>query len=106
MGGRVRAADMLRSFGVWWDPLLTSVDLCEGSPTYTAIQGKICGKLDVRSPASDDGKGLPCDALSFGVQFAAEPAKAYGPFSYPYAKTTCFTSGVIDTKPATTNPCP
>ena len=105
LGGRVRAADMLRSFNVWTDPLLSSVGMCDGSPTYGAIQAKLCDKLDVRSPAADDGKGLPCDALSFGIQFAAEPAKVYGPWSYPFATTSCFT-GTIDTKPAATNPCP
>ena len=105
MGGRVRAADMLRSFNVWTDPLQSSVGMCDGSPTYGAIQAKLCDKLDVRSPASDDGKGLPCDALSFGIQFASEPAKVYGPWPYPYAKTTCF-NGTIDTTPAPSGACP
>jgi hypothetical protein len=79
--------------------------MCDGSPTYGAIQAKLCDKLDVRSPASDDGKGLPCDALSFGIQFASEPAKVYGPWPYPYAKTTCF-NGTIDTTPAASGACP
>lgn len=104
MGGRIRAADMLRSFNVWWDPLESSVGMCDGSPTYGAIQAKMCDKLDVRSPAADDGKGLPCDALSFGIQFAAEPAKIYGPWSYPFASTSCF-SGTIDKAPSAATPC-
>lgn len=106
LGGRIRAADMLRSFGVWTDPFGTKNEgICDGSTVYETIQAGLCQKLDVRSPAADDGKGLPCDALSFGILFGAEPAKVHGPVAYPYVPTTCF-SGVVDTTPATTNACP
>ena len=79
--------------------------ICDGSPIYATIQSGLCRKLDVRSLSSDDGKGLACDALSFGVLFGAEPAKVHGPFAFPYATTSCF-NGTLELGPATTTPCP
>jgi len=40
----------------------------------------LCAARDVRSSYCDDGKGLACDALSFGARFEAERADGLGPF--------------------------
>lgn len=36
---------------------------------------RVCDARDIRAFAAEDGKGLPCDALSFGVAFRAAEAK-------------------------------
>ncbi|CAN5508863.1 hypothetical protein BH09MYX1_BH09MYX1_33230 [soil metagenome] len=102
VGGRVHIGDMLRSFFVWTDP--TGGDLCEGSVAYTAIQGGLCRNRDIRSLTADDHKNLPCDAISFGLGFSAEPGLLYGEVGFNYKKTSCF-DGTVPTTPSTSEPC-
>jgi hypothetical protein len=105
IGGRSSISTMLQSFEVWSDP--TGVgDMCPntGSIAFSAIQGGLCRNRDIRGFKSEDGKGLPCDAISFGIAFGAEPALLYGPANYPYAKTQCF-KGTLDLDGGVPNPC-
>ncbi len=106
IGGRVLVADMLRSFGAWEDPISSGGFICPNttSLTYDSIQVAICRSRDVRGSATDDHKALPCDAISFGIGFTAEPAKLYGSVGFAYKTTTCF-NGTVPTTPATGDPC-
>ncbi len=104
IGGRAAISSMLQSFTVWTDP--TGGDMCPNSSSvaFAAIQGGLCRNRDIRGSAADDGRNLPCDAISFGIAFAAEPALLYGPANYPYKKTKCF-NGVIDLDAGIADPC-
>lgn len=104
IGGRVLTPDMMRSFGAWEDPLGGFICPNSGSFAYDAIQGAICKNRDVRGSAVDDHKALPCDAISFGIGFAAEPAKLYGSVGFAYKTTACF-NGTVPTTAATGDPC-
>ena len=104
IGGRVLTADMLRTFGAWEDPLGGFMCPNTGSFAYDAIQGAMCKNRDIRGSAADDHNGLPCDAISFGLGFSAEPGVIYGPVGYSYKTTDCF-NGTVPTTPATGDPC-
>lgn len=104
IGGRVLTADMMRSFGAWEDPLGGFICPNSSSFAYGAIQGAICKNRDIRGSAAEDHKALPCDAISFGIGFTAEPATIYGPVGYPYSTTDCF-DGSVPTAAATGDPC-
>jgi hypothetical protein len=58
---------------------LNDAPVCTNSPFYNVAKGVVCGAVDVYSR----GDGInPCDALSFGMSFDAEPvdfAAALGP---------------------------
>ena len=51
--------------------------VCEPLPpaVATAYVARVCDARDIRARASDDGKDLPCDALSFVATFSAAEAK-------------------------------
>ncbi len=90
--GRLTAGDLAKTFSVWWDPITgdNSTGICPGSPVFAAVTDKLCARLDVRATSAEDGKGLACNALSFGVGFTAGPATIYGGLGFSYKPTTCF----------------
>lgn len=51
--------------------------VCEPLPAAVAIAyvARVCDARDIRAQATDDGKDLPCDGLSFAVSFTAAEAK-------------------------------
>ena len=84
---------MTKTLGVWNDPLDGKQGICPGSPIFTTVVNKICERRDLRSQKSEDGKGLACNAVSFGLGFTATPAKIAGPKDFKYATTSCFDGG-------------
>ncbi len=103
--GRISASDLTKTLSVWNDPLDMSQGICVGSPLFSTLIGKICERLDLRTNASEDSKGLPCNAMSFGIGFTATPAKVAGPKPFQFAKTTCF-DGTADPAVPGTFVCP
>lgn len=104
LGGRVRIQDMMDSFLVWEDPI-DGPSVCPGKGLYEIIRTGICKNRDVRGARAEDGKNLPCDAISFALGFAAEPGLVYGSVGYVYKPTQCWDGG-LPTGPANGNPCP
>jgi hypothetical protein len=43
--------------------------------TYQLVSSGVCSQADIESSPANDGKGLPCDALSLGLGFTASPAQ-------------------------------
>jgi hypothetical protein len=48
--------------------------LCGNNPTYQLVSSGVCAQADIASDPANDGKGLPCDALSVGLGFTASQA--------------------------------
>lgn len=98
VAGRITAADLVKTFSVWNDPIIGDnfTGICSGTPIFTTVTDKLCQRLDVRSAAAEDGKGMPCNALSFGVGFSAGPMKLYGGVGYNYKSTSCFDPAKFD----------
>lgn len=73
------------------DLLLTSasVNVCPGSQTYALINSSLDNIMDLRSEASSDGQGLPCDALSFGAELTGYRAHFAGLVPGPSLPTPC-----------------
>ncbi len=99
--GRVGAADLVKTLSVWNDPLDMTQGICPGSPIFSTLVAKVCERLDLRNNASEDRKGLGCNAVSFGIGFTATPAKIAGPKPFKFAKTTCFDGGADPAVPGT-----
>jgi hypothetical protein len=47
--------------------------LCRLPDVYKAIKDGVCKGVDIRAKATDDGQGLPCDAVSLAVEFVGAP---------------------------------
>jgi hypothetical protein len=72
--GRWATSKLLAGLAVLPDPFLGGAYLCGDDPTYVSVKKTICGSTDITARAADDSKGAPCDALSVGFGFTAEPA--------------------------------
>jgi hypothetical protein len=105
--GRVTAGDLVKAFSAWTDPIIADnfTGICPGSPVFSAIVGKLCERLDIRSSIAEDRKNMPCNALSFGLGFGASPAKIYGGLAYPFKQTSCFDPKTYDPIAAGTYAC-
>ena len=51
---------------------LNGVAICTDSLSYATAKSRLCGTVDLGPSGSD--AGAPCNALSFGMSFAADPA--------------------------------
>ncbi len=60
-GGRWSKTDLLDT--------ARSVEVCPGSDLYGIVSDAIDKIADVRSNPTEDGTGVPCNAVSFGVRF-------------------------------------
>lgn len=49
--------------------------ICTDSPTYEIIKTRVCNARDVALVAGDDGRDMPCGAISIGARFAATAAR-------------------------------
>ncbi len=76
LGGRVRTEAFIRQVALLYNQELSS-HLC--SAVAFGI-GTFCSARDVRASHCDDGKGIACDALSFGAGFEAQHVDGLGPF--------------------------
>ncbi len=81
--GRWPSADML---GTLTAVISDGAPLCTDSPLYKALKTAACNYVDIE--ASLGGPTSPCDALSFGLSFHADPARlgiVFSPTSSPLA---------------------
>jgi hypothetical protein len=49
--------------------------ICGTDPLFAMYKSFVCPNLDIAASASNDGKGVPCNAMSFGFGFTAGPAQ-------------------------------
>ncbi len=75
--GRWSARDLLTTLQLEKDPFAPSEHLCGNNPTYLDIKTQICKATDISSNLFPDPQA-PCDALSLGLGFEAEPALLTG----------------------------
>jgi hypothetical protein len=82
VGAREPADDVL-AFLQFTPDRQTGNYLCTNSPGYAAAKKNLCSYVDIAANGTDDGSS-PCDAISIGWTFDAEPAKLPGvaPFSW------------------------
>lgn len=76
IGGRVPSGAFLEQVRLMYDDTLNLY----GCALVGANRGLLCSSRDVRLSHCDDGKALPCDALSFGARFEARRVDKLGPF--------------------------
>jgi hypothetical protein len=69
-GGRWSVNDILDTAEI--------VGICRGTPQYDIMQNLLARVADVRSDARSGGTGLPCDAVSVGIQFTGYPGRFAG----------------------------
>ncbi len=73
-GGRLQIGDLLRGLAFFRAPVGPGF-LCPGVPLFDNLKGKLCEHLDLRGQQAEDGRELPCDALSTSLSFDAYPAQ-------------------------------
>ncbi len=69
--------------GAFLEQVKLMYDESSGSYVCAKVQdnlGLLCAARDIRASHCDDGRGSPCDALSFGARFEAQRAGELGPF--------------------------
>jgi hypothetical protein len=80
VGGRIKASAVGAQLRLLFD-MSTGTYLCAaGNPLSQFATDFVCGVRDIRSSHCDDGKSLPCDALSFGARFETYSVDDLGPF--------------------------
>lgn len=89
--GRWSARDLLTTLQIEKDPFSTTSYLCGNDVTYQDIKTQICKATDISSNVLPDPQA-PCDALSLGLGFEAEPALMTGtspdtPVAFPCGAT-------------------
>lgn len=82
IAGRVRVPALLREMGhLYDDDSQPNGYVCVGNGTLPRfVAAAACSVRDIRSSHCDDGKSLPCDAISFGAGFRAYSVNELGPF--------------------------
>ncbi|MGZ3421223.1 MAG: hypothetical protein ACXVEE_25330 [Polyangiales bacterium] len=80
IAGRWPTANVLSGIANLADPFLGG-PLCKSVLTYKTVKQKVCAAADIPSNKARDRGTLPCDALSLGIRFTAEPAVFGGVFS-------------------------
>lgn len=80
LAGRWPTQNALTGVANLSDPFLGG-PLCASSLTYKTVKQKICNAADISSAKSRDHGAAPCDALSLGIRFTAEPALFGGVFA-------------------------
>lgn len=76
IGGRLRTNDLFRE--TRHIQVRPSMFACSMAPLMALLRKQSCMVRDVREDYCDDGKGLPCQALSFGANFEAYSVDALG----------------------------
>jgi hypothetical protein len=66
-----------------------SQHLCPGTPLYDEVKTTLCNAADLRSEPREDFTNLPCDAISLGLGFVAEPAMQGGAIGVDASPTGC-----------------
>jgi hypothetical protein len=75
LSGRVLAADLLTGLEVLRSPI-TLQPLCRQEPLYLEAKRRICEAMDLPGTRADDGRGVPCRAISLALRFSAVTAFA------------------------------
>lgn len=87
LGGRWRTADMLgqvRTIYIKDTAGLKNIVLCDPNlpiSIYAPVKKEVCDGRDLRSASREDGKNMPCDAISAGVKMTTYAVDNAGPFA-------------------------
>lgn len=71
IAGRWRNSDVFTMLSALRDG--SGSPICQGQLLYNTLKGKICGNTDIRSELGSPTD--PCDAVSMGIGFEADPAQ-------------------------------
>lgn len=71
LGGTWPASDILADMASFF--VFDGMTMCTNHDFYEAVRAAACGRLDIESTVG--GPTSPCDAVSFAVEFEAEPAR-------------------------------
>ncbi|HLK40155.1 MAG TPA: hypothetical protein VKU41_25545 [Polyangiaceae bacterium] len=71
----------------------TAPYLCGNDLGYLLLKSAVCQIADITSDLTLDGTGAPCDAVSIGFRFDAEPARLGVVYGVPPAPAGCMTDG-------------
>lgn len=88
IAGRLPTADLIR--------LAVSLGACPGSLAATTLKPILCESRDVPLDPSQDGRGAPCEAVSFGLAFQSGPAKVAANPGTPQDEFECPDAGAIE----------
>ena len=67
--------------------------VCRGTQTYASVKQQICAAADITADPGSDNRGAPCDALSIGFGFTADPALMGDVVSQPARTSPCGDGG-------------
>lgn len=71
LAGRIAVGDIIKTF--------SNAGVCPGQPgNFDLAKAAACDNTDLPIAPQDDGRGAPCDALSFALGMVVGPAKARG----------------------------
>jgi len=73
---------------------LGGAPICPGSSLYANVKQQICAAADIATDPSSDNQGMPCDALSIGFGFTADPALMGEVVSNGAKQGTCGDAGL------------
>ncbi len=97
ISGRWQTSQLLSNLATIPNPLLDGSFVCGtdplGAPVYRYFKPLICGLQDIASSERNDNKGVPCDALSMGFAFQAEPARLGSVYRVDQPPAGCVGSG-------------
>lgn len=93
ISGRWQTGQLLANMATIPDPFVDGSFFCGTDPLYPAVKNIICSLQDIDHDRSGDNTGnAPCDALSMGFAFTAEPVH----LGTVYPGPTMITSGCTD----------
>ncbi len=75
LSGRVLAADLLTGLEVLRSPISLQ-PLCRQEPLYLEAKRRVCAVMDLPGTRADDGRAVPCRAISLALRFSAVMALA------------------------------
>jgi hypothetical protein len=70
--------------------------ICPGTPSYNQFKLAVCQTLDVCARPAQDNQRAPCDAISLGFGFTAQPALLGSLVTLPREADNCADGGVDD----------
>jgi hypothetical protein len=69
--------------------------ICPGSMLYAQLKQHICAAADIATSPGSDNRGAPCDALSIGFGFTADPARLGAVVTPPSRTPLCGDGGAL-----------
>ncbi len=95
VAGRWPTSQLLSTLATIPDPLQPSSFLCGDDLSYRLFKVRICQVADIVSNSDFDNTGAPCDAVSVGFQFSAEPARLGTVYAVPPAPAGCMSDASL-----------